>query len=169
MRKALVLFERSLVWFEKSLTILSCSIMCIILLMQVLFRYVFRISAVWTEEIALITFLYTIFFGASLVVVESKHIGFDALVAIFPKRFNALVWAFSNLAALGFLAFMIWSGYKLAVAGRTDVTPMLRIPMSFLYSIIPVSGTTMFLHTASGFIREFRKQVIDVIETEKGG
>jgi TRAP-type C4-dicarboxylate transport system permease small subunit len=169
MRNALIQFERGVVWVEKGLTILSCSIMCIILLMQVLFRYVFRISAVWTEEIALITFLYTIFFGACIVVVESKHIAFDAIVALFPKRFNAYVWIFSSIAVMAFLVIMIWSGFKLAVAGRTFVTPMLRIPMSVLYSIIPISGAIMLLHSLSNFLREFRKQFSDSKETEKGG
>jgi TRAP-type C4-dicarboxylate transport system permease small subunit len=169
MRNALLSIERGLVWVEKGLTILSCSVMCIILLLQVLFRYVFQISAVWTEEIALITFLYTIFLGASLVVVQSKHIGFDALVALFPKKFNSVVWIISNIAVMVFLAVMIFSGYKLVVAGRTDVSPMLRIPMSWLYTIIPVSGATMFLHTLSGFLREVKSQFSETEETGKGG
>ena len=169
MRKALMSFERGLVWVEKGLTVVSCSVMCIILLLQVLFRYVFRISAVWTEEIALITFLYTIFLGASLVIVQSKHIGFDALVALFPKKFNAVVWFFSNIAVLVFLVVMIVSGYKLVVAGRTDVSPMLRIPMSWLYAIIPVSGVTMLLHTLSVFFRQLRGQFLNAEETGKAG
>jgi len=169
MRKALISLERGLVWVEKGLTIVSCSVMCIILLLQVLFRYVFRISAVWTEEIALITFLYTIFLGASLVFVKSRHIGFDALVAIFPKKFNAVVWIFSNIAVMVFLVVMIFSGYKLVVAGRTDVSPMLRIPMSWLYAVIPISGVTMLLHTLSAFFRQARSQFIEAEETGKAG
>jgi len=169
MRKALISLERGLVWVEQGLTIVSCSVMCIILLLQVLFRYVFRISAVWTEEIALITFLYTIFLGASLVFVKSRHIGFDALVALFPKKFNSIVWIFSNIAVMVFLVVMIVSGYKLVVAGRTDVSPMLRIPMSWLYAVIPVSGITMLLHNLSSFFRQVRGQFIEAEETGKAG
>ena len=169
MRKALICLERGLVWVEQGLTIVSCSVMCIILLLQVLFRYVFRISAVWTEEIALITFLYTIFLGASLVFVKSRHIGFDALVALFPKKFNALVWIFSNIAVMVFLVVMIFSGYKLVVAGRTDVSPMLRIPMSWLYAVIPISGITMLLHSLSTFFRQFKGQFIEGLESGKAG
>jgi TRAP-type C4-dicarboxylate transport system permease small subunit len=101
--------------------------------------------------------------------VESKHIGFDAIVALFPKRFNAYVWIFSNIAVMAFLVIMIWSGFKLAVAGRTFVTPMLRIPMSWLYFIIPVSGAVMLLHSLSKFLREYKDQVGNPEETEKGG
>ena len=168
MRKALILFEKGLVWIEQGLTIVSCTVMCTILFLQVLFRYVFRISAVWTEEVAVIAFLFTIFFGASLVVVKSRHIGFDALVALFPKKLNAPVWIFSNIAVVAFLVIMIWSGYKLGVAGRTDVSPMLRIPMSWLYSIIPLTGATMLIHTVSRFIADFKEQVVGPGETEKG-
>lgn len=169
MRKALISLEWGLVWVEQGLTIVSCSVMCIILMLQVLFRYVFRISAVWTEEIALITFLYTIFLGASLVFVKSRHIGFDALVALFPKKFNSVVWIFSNIAVMVFLVVMIVSGYKLVVAGRTDVSPMLRIPMSWLYAVIPISGITMLLHALSSFFRQVRGQFIEAEETGKAG
>ena len=154
LKNLLLRFENWLFWIEKALATIFCSIMCITLLLQVLFRYVFKISATWTEEVALITFVYSIFIGASLVVMESKHIGFDALVTLFREDFKFIVRLFSHIAVTLFLLVMIYAGYKLVLAGRTSVSTMLRIPMSSLYAIVPVTGFTMLLHSISASIRE---------------
>jgi len=154
LKNLLFRFENVLLWIEKTLAVTFCSIMCIALLLQVLFRYVFKISATWTEEVALITFVYSVFLGASLVVVESKHIGFDALVTFFRDDLKLVVRIFSHIAVMLFLLVMIYAGYKLVLAGRTSVSTMLRIPMSSLYAIIPVTGFTMLLHSISVSIRE---------------
>lgn len=168
MKRILTLLEQGLFWVEKVVTILTCSVMCAIVFLQVLFRYVFRISAVWTEEIALICFLYSVFLGASLVIVKAKHIGFDAIVALVPKKFHVLFWLISDLAVMAFLVIMIRSGYRFTVAGRTNVSPMLRIPMSYLFAVIPISGCTMLVHTLSGFFKEFAVQILGRRPSEGG-
>lgn len=168
MKRILTLLEQGLFWVEKAVTILTCSVMCTIVFLQVLFRYVFRISAVWTEEIALICFLYSVFLGASIVIVKAKHIGFDAIVTLVPKRFHVLFWLISDLTVMAFLVIMIRSGYRFAIAGRTNVSPMLRIPMSYLFAVIPISGCTMLVHTLSGFLKEFAVQVLGRRPAEGG-
>jgi TRAP-type C4-dicarboxylate transport system permease small subunit len=154
LKRLLLGFENWLLWIEKALAIIFCSTMCISLLLQVLFRYVFKISATWTEEVALITFVYSIFLGASLVVMESKHIGFDALVSFFREDLKFIVKLFSHIVVMLFLLVMIYAGYRLVLAGRTSVSTMLRLPMSSLYAIIPITGFTMLLHSISVSIRE---------------
>lgn len=168
MKRVLTLLEQGLFWVEKTTTILTCSVMCATVFLQVLFRYIFRISAVWTEEIALVCFLYSVFLGASIVIVKGKHIGFDAIVVLVPKKFHGAFWLISNLTVMVFLVIMIRSGYRFALAGRTNVSPILRIPMSYLFAVIPISGCTMLLHTLSGFVKEFAAQVLRRLPAEGG-
>lgn len=64
------------------------TIMSIVTLIQVLFRYVFKLPLSWTEELARFLFVWVVFLGSAVSVKELGHVGVEYFVSrlSFNKR-----------------------------------------------------------------------------------
>ena len=92
---------------------------------QVLFRYALRISVPWTEELARILFILTMFLGIAIAIREREHIVVDFLFKKLPIRFQAIGLIVFNIAIFIFLCFlargtiamtqMTWESYMIAL------------------------------------------------------
>ena len=63
---------------------------------------------------------------------------------------------FSNLAMLCVTGVMVGWGFIQAFKFPGQVTEVMRIPISAVYIIIPLSGTVMFAHLLSSLIKGIR-------------
>ena len=92
---------------------------------QVLFRYALQISVPWTEELARILFIQTMFFGIAIAIREDEHIIVDFLFkkmnirlqAVGQITYNAAIFIFLCFLARGTLAMtkMTWGSYMIAL------------------------------------------------------
>jgi TRAP-type C4-dicarboxylate transport system permease small subunit len=73
---------------------------------QVLFRYVLRISVPWTEELARILFILTMFLGIAIAVRENEHIVVDFLFRKLNRRVQAAGQLLYNSAIFLLLCFL---------------------------------------------------------------
>ena len=76
-------------WFarlEEGLIALLMALMTILTFAQVVARYVFNYSFVWTLELVTVLFAWLIFIGMSYGVRVGAHIGVDALVKVLGPR-----------------------------------------------------------------------------------
>ena len=69
----------SKIWqtIDKILSVWSTAIMalmCVMVIVSVLLRYVFNIAYTWSEELIVFLFIYTTYFGSILCVKEKEHI-----------------------------------------------------------------------------------------------
>lgn len=144
--KVLIDLEKN---FEKYIITGSLLVMSLVLIAQVVMRYVFRSPFVWSEELARYLLIWLSMMGTSLAVRESRHISVDFLpVFLGPKTFSL----FATVAHIGNLVFcclMVWYAVpvinRLAAIGQTS--PSLGIPMWMIYSAVPVGLTFMGLRT----------------------
>ena len=92
---------------------------------QVLFRYALQISVPWTEELARILFIQTMFFGIAIAIRENEHIIVDFLFkkmnsqlqAVGQFVYNTTIFIFLCFLARGTLAMtkMTWGSYMIAL------------------------------------------------------
>lgn len=117
--------------------------------LQVLIRFVFKYPLPWTEEVARIAFVYSIFVGATIAVREQSHLNIDFLLVVLPKKIARALVLLGSLLVGVFLAFMTWQGILLVQATGVQMTPVMQVPFRYLYLILPVSGALMLLYLAS--------------------
>ena len=92
---------------------------------QVLFRYALRISVPWTEELARILFITTMFLGIAIAIRKREHIVVDFLFKKLPLRVQAMGMLLFNVTIFIFLCFlargtiamirMTWESYMIAI------------------------------------------------------
>ncbi len=119
------------------------SVLIIVVFLQVVTRRM-GISWVWTHEIALICFIWTVFLGGAIAVRLRRHY----IVELLPARMlraNAALDVFGDVMIFIVLYVFIFSGWEFALLGLRRATRVLQLPQTILFLAFPVSGVFMAL------------------------
>ncbi|GGA94039.1 TRAP transporter small permease [Allosediminivita pacifica] len=152
------LLDRCLERFEGAMMVVCMAVAITLTFTQVVLRYVFNAPLFWAEEVVLYAIIWMSFVGISYGLPRASHISVDVLEAFLPSRF---AWPFRILScALGivFGVVLLWLGWKLTATtfGRGQLSPALRIPMGYVYAIIPFAGLATAFRYALEFGRSWR-------------
>ena len=101
---------------------------------QVLFRYVLQISVAWTEELARVLFILSMFLGIAVAIREKEHIVVDFLFKKLPDRLRGIGGLIFNTAILLFLAGLMRGAAKMAfVTWESSLIAMTWLMNGWLY------------------------------------
>jgi TRAP-type C4-dicarboxylate transport system permease small subunit len=121
----------------------------IVVLIQVVLRYLFEQPNPWTEELSRFGFIWLSMLGAALAVELRTHFVFDQVVAALRPQLQLLV----RRCTTAFVAFMavglIVLGAQLFDLARFQRSPALDLPVSWIYASVPVAGLLMLVHIAA--------------------
>ena len=129
--------------------------MLLIVIFQILARYIFNSPPPWTAEAARYCMIWGGMLGSSVAFYFNK----DPRLFEPPKNKSKIVnimlsWARSTAVLLFIVPILLSSwGYLNRSAGRT--TEILRIPSVFVTSAIPISILLIFFHTIVHMIDSF--------------
>ncbi|WP_419661550.1 DctQ4: C4-TRAP dicarboxylate transporter [Desulfosarcina variabilis str. Montpellier] len=146
--KVLSAIDRGLSQFEDWTLLVSVGIALIALFLNVVLRYGFNYTLAWSEELVREVIIYTTFIGCCVAVKNRSMIRIDATVQLIPKLKTALTY-FSNGVVIIFSILMMYYGWLMAaMQARTfQKTLILKIPLVYLYSILPLTGALMLVRT----------------------
>ena len=77
---------------------------------------------------------------------RGMHIAVTFLVEAFPPAAGKAMKIISHLLAAAFFVIIISYGIKYMQMQSTQVSASLRIPMKYIYFIIPFAGAVMSIH-----------------------
>lgn len=133
------------------------AVLFLALVVQVVRRFVFDAPAAWTEELAAISFIWVIFWGAAFTLPLGAHAAVDIVVPRFAPSVRRVLYALGLAAlALGFL----W-----ALPGTVDYlrfmlrerTPVLGWPLGIVYSVFIAFAVMVILRCLAGIVRPARR------------
>jgi len=116
---------------------------------QVLSRYVFRAPSSLTEEIARYQLIWLGLLGAVYTFRNRMHVGIDIFVGNWTGRKRVAAEVISLVACLVFaIVILIWGGIRLVSLTHelNQTSAALGIRISYVYSIIPISGFLWVLY-----------------------
>lgn len=126
------------------LATVSLSLTVIITFLQVLFRYVFKSPISWSQEVLMISFVYSILFGAALAVKNKEHLTvdlFDNLSSIKEKILVVIEFIISGTVIL----ILLYFGWELVRANLESgqIVGILPLKKAYVYLAIPLSALFM--------------------------
>ena len=134
---------------DKALTVWCVGIMglmALLVITSVILRYVFNLAFVWTEELIVLLFITTTYFGAILCVKEDEHIDIALLREILPERAGRGLKIIIGLVSIVVqLALAIISLEWIQKTG-SSITVGLKIPYYVIYAMFPIGFTSMALY-----------------------
>jgi TRAP-type C4-dicarboxylate transport system permease small subunit len=142
---------------ERSLLVLGLT-MSVIVIAQVFCRYVLNHSLFWSEELARYILVWLTFLGSSVAYFRGMHPGINIIYRRLPAQMRRLVKILVLLLSLVFFMIMIWYGAQFSFFVRAQTTAALTLPKWIIFSIIPVSGAILSLHTVAMLTGEISRR-----------
>jgi TRAP-type C4-dicarboxylate transport system permease small subunit len=122
---------------------------------QVVARNYLKVSAVWTDEVALVCFVWSVFLGAAVALRKRVHY----VVEILPQRFvtaNNALRLFASVLMLAFVYVLVVHGWTYTTMGMRRFSVSTGIPLAYVFAAIPVSGIAMVSFSIENIIEDIR-------------
>ena len=129
-------------------------IMTVVVLLQVIYRYLLAQPLHWSEEVARYLFVWISVLGAALSVQKRGHFGMDFFFKMLPdqgRRF--LIFIIYLLMGVVILVLLV-QGIVLVQKTAAQQSPAMEISMGWAYACLPVGAALMAIHLLVIIIRE---------------
>ncbi|MDO4178943.1 MAG: TRAP transporter small permease [Phascolarctobacterium sp.] len=120
----------------------------ILVVINVIMRYVLNSGIVWTEEVATGSFVWSVFIGAIAVYKNHGHVGVDMVVKAFPKSVQKVVAIASDILLLVLNGFMGYLAVLYVMMTKTKMTPVLGVSSAYISFSILICFVGMTLYSA---------------------
>ena len=136
---------------------LSMIVMTIVIFYQVILRYIFNASNIWSEELARYLMCYAVLLGAAVAIRRYSHLQVDFAINALPPRARCIAVSICTLVGIGFLAFFCQYGLQLCASTGNSISAGTGIPMSYVYACLPIGGVLMILTSIEVILKELVK------------
>lgn len=136
-------------------------VMLISILLQVLFRGLLNYGLSWTEELARYAMIWLTYIGAVVSLKQGSHIAIKIFVCRLSTDWQKYTNLIANLIVLFFLLILLKASIKLSFLPIiiNQVTPALRIPTLYLYSVVPICTGFMIISLVVLIAKDVRKML----------
>jgi len=141
---------------ESALLVCLMGAFTIVGFMQVFFRVFLRSPLAWSQEACVILFIWCMLLGAVMLVDRNQHFRVDFFVNSFPQKLQTAMKYFSWMMIAVFSLLLIVYGYRFMMVSTVRVTPALRIPQMYVYTILPLNGILVILHLFEHVVNDLR-------------
>ena len=147
--------------FEDWMSIVSFAAMVVIVIIIVLCRYVFEVTFLQGEEIARYLMIWCGYTGAAYGFRKHSHVGVVVFSEMLPKKWYPHVLRIRHIAVLIIVCalFIFTCTCFNAFLSTGQITTSTKLPMAFVYIILPISMALGILHTLMDVIDNFRGKV----------
>ncbi|MGD8401648.1 MAG: TRAP transporter small permease [Bacillota bacterium] len=114
----------------------------VIITAGIIARYIFNSPFVWTEELALLLFVWLSFLSIGVSTFKRKHVVADFLVQNINQHYKEFFRLVFSILSMVFLCFVFWSSIAILPTLLFE-TAALRIPRTFYY--YPMACVTPFM------------------------
>ncbi len=117
----------------------------------------FNISAVWSEELARLTYVWMVFAGAAVLIKEDGFIRVTVLVDRIGKQPRRLLRIVTDLMTIPFLVAMTWGAWLNTRLNWETYAPTVDwMRMGYVYLVIALSGLAMLWYELSNLAELIR-------------
>jgi len=146
------LVDKTINW----LSIVAMSFMLFLTFANVIGRYVFSHSIIFSEEVSRILFVWVVFLGAAIIIKDNGHVSVDLLSSkLKGKASGKVLDIIIGIAGFLFIGIVFAGGLVLAGTMNMYSSATLGIPMGYVYWAIPIGSGIMFIHHSLNFIKIF--------------
>ena len=123
---------------------------------QVLSR-TFQISAVWSEELARLTYVWMVFLGAAVLIRDNGLIRVTVLVDRVGKRAARALRIVTDLLVVPFLIIITWGAWINTRLNWNTFAPTVDwLRMGYVYLVIVIAGLAMLWYQLANLVDQVR-------------
>lgn len=142
--------------FEELISGAALVMVVMVVIFNVISRYIFNISFNWAEEIAAIGFAWCVFVGASACYKRHMHIGIDAFITLLPDKISNIILAITNISLILVNAYLTYLSLVFSISAWIKPTAVLTIPYTFVDISSTIGFGLMTIHSIRFFIKDLK-------------
>ena len=139
------------------LSVISVGIVVILGILQVLFRFVLKISVPWTEEMMRALFIYIVFFGLILVERENGEVRTTMLIEKLPYKAYHLWESVVAVLSILFNVLVLIGCFQAMKVTNTTLSALPQISMRMFFYPMVISLPLMVIYQIYHMIGHIRK------------
>ena len=105
----------------------------LVFVVQIVARFCFGKPLPWTDELAVVLYVWVILWSAAFVVPEREHVMFDLLWNAAGRRTRRVMRVVSNLTVGGLAAWALPATWDYVTFMSREGTPVLNVPFSLVF------------------------------------
>lgn len=127
--------------------------MAIILIANILCRYVFGFSLTWSAEAARYCMVWVAFLGIAVLAHRREHLSVNFIESRLSLRWQKALRGIILFGSMVFFAILLVFGMVLVIRTHGQTAASIPwLPMNLVYAVIPVSGFIIMLSAACDII-----------------
>jgi TRAP-type C4-dicarboxylate transport system permease small subunit len=130
-------------WARQGLEALSVALIAayaVLVLLQVLFRYVLNQPLFWAEEVIRYGLVWSVMLGSALVAHERGHVRIDVIGAFMGRRGQQVVDLIAGGITWAFTLLLLVAGVQFVMRTLFQHSASLGVPMWTVYAAVPVGA-----------------------------
>ena len=139
------------------LSVISVGIVVILGILQVLFRFVLKISVPWTEEMMRALFIYIVFFGLILVERENGEVRTTMLIEKLPYKAYHVWESVVSVLSILFNVLVLIGCFQAMKVTNTTLSALPQISMRMFFYPMVISLPLMVIYQIYHMIGHIRK------------
>lgn len=116
-----------------AVALLGTMFVCFII--QIFFRYVLNYPVGWTEEVSILTWLWTVLWGAAFVISEREEVRFDIIYSAVSENARRAFTIITGAALIFLYGVSMPAAYSFVAFMKVERSAYLHVPINYLYSI----------------------------------
>jgi TRAP-type C4-dicarboxylate transport system permease small subunit len=129
----------------EALTLVGMSVVCLTIMVEVILRYGFGSSLIFTEELSRYTMVWVAFLGGVVALRDGAHVATGGLGDRFGATTGRIAAAVADGLSLVFLGVVAWAGVQTLPNQMDQYTTTLNVSIVWFYLAIPVGAVLMAL------------------------
>ncbi len=126
--------------------------MSLVVLIQVLFRYVFVSPLSWPEETTRLMLVWLSFLGGYVALRENQHMSFMLLIKKIAQPYRVILEIVREISIIIFLIVIVIEGTRFSLKFHDVSFTYINISLGiFAYSVFPIAGTCMLCKSVVNF------------------
>lgn len=130
------------------------SLMFLVVIAQVISRYIFSYPLAWSEELARYLMVWLACLAASEAYAKGHHVGVTLVLHALKPVARRIMILFIHLAVAVVMGVIAFQGVKLSYLLRNQVSPAMEVPMTWPYLAVPVGAGVMLIQALAFFFKQ---------------
>lgn len=148
--------------FEDIIASIFISITTVLVIINIILRYIFNSGLVWSEEVATGCFVWSVFIGSVAVFKHRGHVGVDLIVKRLPQAMQLGVRLITDLILVVLNGYMAYLSVLYIQTSYTKMTPVLGVSSAYISSSVLIAFVLMTAYSVKFVIEDlFGKKEVE--------
>ncbi len=138
------------------------SITTVLVIINIILRYIFNSGLVWSEEVATGCFVWAVFIGAVAVFKHRGHVGVDLIVKRLPQAMQRGIRLLTDLILVVLNGYMAYLSVLYIQTSYTKMTPVLGVSSAYISSSVLIAFVLMTAYSVQFVVEDlFGKKEVE--------